>query len=80
MIHGKAKACDQKTKECWEIKDAKGTPPIKKTKPAKIQESLKDTLRCSIIVKLCTDAYSPDIKAINNCIKEAKCELPKPYK
>ncbi len=83
MINGIAKVCDGKTGECWEVKDSKGTPPVKKTKKPKTPKqlySLKDTFRCSIIIKMCTDAYSPNIKAINNCIKEAKCELPKPYK
>lgn len=40
--------------------------------------SLKDSLRCAVVTKLCTDAYSPDVKLINQCIKEARCELPKP--
>lgn len=40
--------------------------------------SLKDSLKCAVIVKLCTDAYGPNVKLINECIKEARCELPKP--
>lgn len=78
MIKGAAKICDVKTKECWQVKDGKGTPPIKKT-PPKTSKTFKQELRCAIIVKICTDAYSPDIKLINKCIADSKCFAQKKF-
>lgn len=40
------------------------------------KESLGEKLRCAVITKLCTDAYSPDVPLINKCIQDSNCKLP----